>query len=212
MHKEIFEFIKDYLEVNGGEISNIGHFPFRKRSEHIRRVYMWAKRLVEDKSDINKGAVLVAALFHDVGYAISADGSLHAEYSANICKKYLMEHGFSPEFIDEVTYLIINHSNKDLMTAKDASLELILLMEADLLDETGALSIVWDCMMEGSQNVQTFEKAYEHIREYSFKSLKSNPMITDKAIEFWQRKQSLMKEFVEHLSHDLGIQEDIFPD
>lgn len=31
-------------------------------------------------------------------------------------------------------------------------------MEADLLDETGALSIVWDCMIERSKEKQTFEK------------------------------------------------------
>jgi uncharacterized protein len=47
-----------------------------------------------------------------------------------------------------VVFLVKNHSNKQLMTAKGTPLELILLMEADLLDETGALSIVWDCMME----------------------------------------------------------------
>jgi uncharacterized protein len=39
-------------------------------------------------------------------------------------------------------YLVRSHSNKELMTLSDTPLELILLMEADLLDETGALSVV----------------------------------------------------------------------
>lgn len=79
-------------------------------------------------------------------------------------------------------------------------------MEADLLDETGALSIVWDCMIEGSQEIQTFEKTYEHIMNYSYKGINENPMVTPKAVEFWDNKKKLVKEFIEQLSFDLGIQ------
>jgi uncharacterized protein len=208
MYNLIFEFVKSYLEDNDGEFSKVGHFPFRKRSEHIRRVFIWAKRLVEDKININKEAIFIAALFHDVGYAVSVDDSSHAEYSAEICQKYLSEQNFSPKLIDQVAYLIRNHSNKELLAAKDTPLELIILMEADLLDETGALSIAWDCMMEGSQEIQTFENAYNHIKDYSYGSLEVNPMVTNKAVEFWEKKQKLVKEFTEHLSYDLGIQED----
>jgi uncharacterized protein len=76
-------------------------------------------------------------------------------------------------------------------------------MEADLLDETGALSIVWDCMMEGEAQIQTFEKTYNHIMNYSYKSLKENPMVTDKAKQYWESKQNLVKEFIEQLAFDL---------
>ena len=208
MYNQIFEFVKSYLEEDG-ELSKVGHFPFRKRSEHIRRVFIWTKRLVEDKININKEAIFIAALFHDVGYAISVDGSSHAEYSAEICQKYLIKHNFDAKLIDQVTYLIRNHSNKQLLTVKSTPLELIILMEADLLDETGALSIVWDCMMEGSQEIQTFEKTYNHIKDYTYRALRDNSMVTNKAIEFWEKKQRLVKKFIEHLSYDLGIQEDI---
>ena len=95
------------------------------------------------------------------------------------------------------------------MTVSDTPLELIILMEADLLDETGALSVVWDCMMEGSEQIQTFDKAYNHIMNYSYKSINVNPMVTAKAKEFWENKQNLMKEFVDQLSFDLGICEDV---
>ncbi len=90
--------------------------------------------------------------------------------------------GFEPEFINFVVYLVRNHSNKQLMTRSDTPLELILLMEADLLDETGALSV-----------------------NYSYASLNVNPMVTVKAKEFWQSKQKLIEDFIEHLSYDLGI-------
>ena len=82
-------------------------------------------------------------------------------------------------------------------------LELIILMEADILDETGALSIVWDCMMEGGQSEQSFVKTYKHIEAYSYKALENNPMQTEKAKEFWASKQDLMKEFLKQLAFDL---------
>ena len=94
---------------------------------------MWARRLVDGESSINKEAVLVSSIFHDVGYAISLDGSKHAEDSALICEKYLHDNGFDAGFIEFVSYLVKNHSNKFLMTSDDIPLELILLMEADLL-------------------------------------------------------------------------------
>lgn len=207
MYDEMFQFVKDYLKNNDDEASKIGYFPFRKRSEHIMRVFMWAERLVKSESYINKEAVLVAAIFHDIGYALSLDNSSHAENSAILCEKYLKEKRYDAEFINFVTYLVRNHSNKELMTVRDTPLELILLLEADLLDETGALSIVWDCMMEGSQQIQTYDKAYNHILSYSYKSLNVNPMVTDKAKTFWEDKQNLMKEFIEQLSFDLGIED-----
>lgn len=140
-----------------------------------------------------------------MGYTLSLDNSKHVENSAVLCEKYLTENGYDSEFINLVVYLVKNHTNKELMTVRDTPLELVVLMEADLLDETGALSIVWDCMMEGSQQMQTFEKTYNHILNYSNKSLNVNPMITAKAKAFWESKQNLMQEFIKQLSFDLGI-------
>ncbi|MCK9537104.1 MAG: HD domain-containing protein [Bacilli bacterium] len=201
----MLKFVKEKLELTGGEEWNFGKFPFRKRSEHIWRVFLWAKRLIAEINQINKEAVLVAAIFHDVGYGIDGDNDNHAENSAQICHDYLIENGFGVEFVDFVTYLIRNHSKKELMSIENTPKELILLMEADLLDETGALSIVWDCMMEGSEQIQSFAKTYEHIKKYSFKNMEINPMVTPKAKALWEAKQKLMIEFIRHLSFDLGI-------
>lgn len=205
MYDKMFQFVNKHLENNDCEASKIGLFRFRKRSEHIKRVFMWAKRLIDSEFCVNKEAVLVSAIFHDIGYALSEDKTKHAENSAILCEKYLSDNGFDAEFIDFVVYLVKNHSNKELMTSKDTPLELILLMEADLLDETGALSIVWDCMMEGAQEIQTYEKAYDHILNYTYKAMTKNPMITPKAKEFWESKRKLVEEFVNQLSNDLGL-------
>jgi uncharacterized protein len=206
MYEKIFEDIKIYLADSHGEMSKIGSFPFRKRSEHIMRVYNWAGRLMEgiDSSAVDKDAVLIAALFHDVGYAISSKGSGHAANSAAIFKEYAEKYDLTREKSEFISFLISNHSNKELMFEEGTPLELIILMEADLLDETGALSIVWDCMMEGGQDEQSFIKTYCHIKKYSGKILESNPMFTTKAKEIWREKQKLVEEFIRQLGYDLG--------
>ena len=94
------------------------------------------------------------------------------------------------------------------MTSGDVPLELILLMEADLLDETGALSILWDCMAEGAKQQQSYNEAYYHILNYSWESMQANPMVTDKAKVIWESKQKLVRDFIMHLAQDLAIGSD----
>jgi uncharacterized protein len=205
MYAKMLEYVKEDLINSGGEFVNFNSVPFRKRSEHIKRVFIWAERIMDGMENINKEALLTAAAFHDAGYNPLLGRSDHAETSAVICEKYLKDNGYDAKFTDFAVYLVRNHSRKELMTSSDTPLELILLMEADLLDETGALSIVWDCMAEGAEDVQSFEKTYEHIIKFSYVALKENPMITEKAKAFWEEKQKLMKEFTRQLSFDLGI-------
>jgi len=197
MYDKMMQFVEETLENMTSEVI------FRKRIDHIRRVFIWANRIMIDDVKINKEAVLVAAIFHDVGYIMSKLN--HAKSSAMICEKYLNDNGFESEFIDFVIFLVSNHSNKELMSLSDTPIELVLLLEADLLDETGTLSILWVSMIEGAKETQSFENTYQHILNYSYQSLKINPMVTNKAIEFWRNKQNLMNEFIKQLSFDLGI-------
>lgn len=207
MYTEMLDYVREYLQSKDRESTKVGKTKFRKRSEHIERVYMWAQRLIEGEEDIDKRAVLTAAAFHDVGYAdVTDDYSIHGEISAVICEKYLSEHGFDSDFTEKVVYLVKNHSNKEMMQLPDTPKELIILKEADLLDEAGALSIVWDCMIEGADEVQSFKKTYDHIIGYTGKQLRKNPMVTEKGKSLWESKQRLIKNFIEQLGYDLGIE------
>ncbi len=210
-YEQMFRYVKDYLVKTGcDEASRTIGYAFRKRSDHIRRVFQWAKRLTDGETGIHTEAILTAAIFHDIGYSLLPEDMEHAENSAVLCERYLAESSCDRAFIDLVTYLVKNHSRKKMMRSADTPLELILLMEADLLDETGALSIVWDCMAEGTMETQSFEKTYRHILDYTCKELSVNPMVTEKAKAIWEKKQHLATMFAEHLSYDLGFR-DTFP-
>ncbi|MEG0894843.1 MAG: HD domain-containing protein [Oscillospiraceae bacterium] len=208
MYNEIFNFVKEYLQQHNGEFIKSNKFPFRKRSEHTWRVFKWTQRLIENgdfDDSLDKESVLIASLFHDIGYLTDQDNSMHAENSAKIFIQYAKDNNYDETKSKFIEYLIYHHSDKDIINCESTPLELAILMEADLLDETGALSIVWDCMMEGNQAEQTFIKTYNHIKNFSLEIMSSNPMRTEIGKKYWLEKQSLTFEFIRQLEFDLDI-------
>lgn len=210
MYEKIYADVVQLLAANDERAAQIGQLPFRKRSEHTWRVFCWAKRLLaanEGRAAIDAEALLVAALFHDAGYALSLDGKQHASNSAALFEDYAQQKGLFEGKRERIAHLIRNHSSKRLLNQPDTPLELVILMEADLLDETGALAILWDCMDEGAKAGQSFEKTYGRIAEFSGKFLHENPMQTAPGKAFWAEKQRLMREFLHQLAVDLALDE-----
>jgi len=209
----MFDYVKDFLAKTGGESPKWeakihgGVRSFRVRSEHTKRVFRWAKRLLDDvKNDVavDTEAVLIAAIFHDVGYGLSETGDDHAKKGAGVFEEYAAVTNMDKDKSDFISYLIRNHSNEATFNDESTPLELVILMEADSLDELGAMSILWDCLAEGSQSEQSYVKAYERIKQFSGSILSDNPMRTAKAREYWAQKQDLVKVFLNQLEIDLG--------
>jgi len=203
IYKDIFNEVKTYLLIHGGEDDDRG-FTFRKRSEHIQRVFTWVERLIEDCTEnIDRDSLLIAALFHDIGYSKSLTN--HADQSALIFREYAENHGYSKNQTDFIEYLVRNHSDKDILFAPEIPLELVFLLEADMLDETGALGIIWDAMMSGGKAAQNYMEAYNLLLSHSCSSeiINENPMRSAKAKAIWENKQNLVKEFLKQLEYDL---------
>jgi len=207
MYKEIFDEVKNYLESHCGDDDDRG-FTFRKRSDHIWRVFVWAKRLSEDCAEnINKDALFIAALFHDVGRYISHDD--HPNQSALIFHDYAENKSYDKNQAEFIEYLIRNHANKEMLFSPDIPLELVFLLEADMLDETGALGIIWDAMMTGGRSAKNYMETYDLLLAHScdYDVLGVNPMRTAKAKIIWENKQKLIMEFLNQLKDDLGVDE-----
>ena len=180
-YKKYLTYVKEYLtEHKGMESPNPLH-PFRSRFQHSIRVLHWCERLVEGLDNVDTQALYTAA------------------------KQQQMEETFSRK----VQRLIACHSDKDRMRDEDADLEMILLMEADLLDEEGAMGIVWDCMTMGNAHAKSYAKAYYHIMESSNKE-EPNPMVTKRAIQFWEEKKGIAARFAKLLEDDLMIGSEYF--
>lgn len=207
-HKQMLEFVKEKLYAGGKDITDGKYQSFRSRYGHTKRVLNWCKRLCGAYGGVvNEYVLYVSAIFHDVGYAASYEESdiPHAEASARIFEDYCSKH--EVPFAAEISRNISLHSDKALLKREDTPIELILLMEADLLDETGALSIVFDCMTSGERRLDSYEAAYERIRRYSCMELEDAPMVTPEAIRIMKEKKELVKAFVRSLEIDLNIGE-----
>jgi len=180
--------------------------PIRNRAEHTKRVLMWINRLSISYRRIDNEALIIAAIFHDSGYSkYDYKNDDHGKASSEICSNYLKRYGYTKERIAEITYLIRNHSNKTMMHDKNTSKELILLMEADLLDETGSLAIVKDCMYEAHRKKYKYDVVYKYLNSRAEKILENNPMVTSKGKKYWAEKQKVMALFLKNLEYDIFI-------
>jgi len=208
-YNHMLNFVKETLYNSGNDKKNIKYQSFRSRFSHTKRVLNWCKRLsLAYSGSVNEYVLFVSAIFHDIGYAISDDDTNlpHAEASVKLFKDYCDIYDVS--FIPIISNNISLHSNKSLLKKDNTPIELILLMEADLLDETGALSILFDCMSSGERYLDSYEAAYKRICKFSCQIFKNNPMVTPEAIKIWEEKKELVKMFVHSLAIDLNINED----
>ena len=204
-YKKMMEFIKKTLEDNDAIIDKKHNLTFRNRYEHSIRVFKWVKRLSVDFDNFNYDIALTAALFHDVGYANGQKE--HHISSAEIFEKYAIDNDFDPLFIAEVKYIILNHSNKQ-MIFNNKNNEFVVLLEADLLDEEGSLGIVWDLLAAGVKQPNSYLDAIDEIKKHSSHILSQDYMVTPCAIKHWDEKKNLVKDFISQLYEDLFMEEE----
>lgn len=193
-----FQYVKELFDENAKHKQEYG---FRNKLDHTKRVYAWADRLLKSEN-ADKEIVLTAAIFHDVGYIYSKEE--HPTYSAEICKQYLEKAGYENEFIVKVVNIIANHGNKELLYKPNTSIEQILLIEADCLDESCAMSVLRDAISEGMSGVKSYDKVYERLCERSIiKKPISFYCVTDTAKKIWVEKKQLYIQFLDSLKNDL---------
>ncbi|MEG0961652.1 MAG: HD domain-containing protein [Lachnospiraceae bacterium] len=208
MHRKSLNYVREYLiEHNGINSPNPLH-PFRSRYHHTIRVLHWCFRLAEDIEGIDKQALYLAAIFHDIGYT-DTDNEHHALRSGEIFHKYAREQQMDSLLMNKIERMIYGHSNKELLQNSKTMKELIILLEADLLDEEGVMGIVWDCMTLGNAHVNSYGDAYYHIMESSNKP-ELNPMVTERAKHYWEEKKKMASVFAEKLKDDLMIGSEYF--
>jgi len=194
-------YVKDILEKNNAIKPHKPNQCFRNRYEHSVRVYKWAKRLAKDYENIDLNICLTACIFHDVGYAYGKDN--HPINSAKIFNEYALLNNFDKNFTKKVSDIILVHSDKNLLKDPNSSHELIILLEADLMDEEGALGIVWDLFSEGMNLPQSFDCGLDTLYKHSAHILNQDYMVTPLAKKIWNEKKELVKDFILQLKEDL---------
>ena len=200
MYEQYLKFVKEYFRQHGGYYPPDSRYNFRGKFFHTLRVLRWCKTISKDLPTANLHVLYTACIFHDVGYAEGkAD---HAGKSASIFTEYAIQNQLDSTFTEQVAFLTKNHSNKELLNNPATSPELILLMEADLLDEEGALRVIWYSATKAIQGADDYSDFYNFIQMGTNKRPK-NPMITPLAREIWERKMELVNKFSDELLVDV---------
>ena len=141
-HLAMLKDIRRMVDESGVE-QFLDSYPFRSRADHMYRSYCWAKRILPCRPDADAELTLVATLFHDIGVIRATPERLkdgHDLLGADIACDYLVHHGYSAAFADTAAALIAGHQQRDLLQTGQTTIEHIILMEADMLDERGALA------------------------------------------------------------------------
>lgn len=202
---DMISYVKNRLEqydAKENPILKIRH----SRFEHTMRVYKWMKKLYAaypDKEHLDLEALSIATIFHDVGYCDVENIKNHAKASAIYCREYLMDKKYPLGKTDFICDIIARHSSKGTLY-EDIPGELVLLLEADLLDDTGAQGLVLDIWMEAAreENV-SFQSILEHMEKYSVSMMQDNPMRTEEGIKIWNEKKMLTEAFVRSYREDI---------
>lgn len=178
------------------------------RFEHTMRVYKWMERLYAaypDRDNVDLEVLSIATIFHDIGYCDMENRGCHAQVSAKYCREYLQSKNYPPGKIDFICDIVARHSEKETMF-DDIPVELILLMEADLLDDIGAQGLVMDAWLEvACEKDVTFESILAHMERYTLRMMQDNPMRTEEGIKIWNEKKQLTEAFIEAYKEDLRM-------
>ena len=211
-YREMLSFVEHTLEekqTEGEREIGVHKLEFGyTRYEHTKRVLGWAKRLYDataDKTGLRYEDLMIAAIFHDVGRAVSIQtGEDHAKAGVPITREWLLANGYDPERAEYIAGLVGMHSEKWRMHDPATDRNLLMLMEADLLDDMGLLGIVMDTMIVRARKTDaTFYDCYNHYETYTHPMQHDCPVVTKEARALWDAKTESTDRFVEEYRKDI---------
>jgi len=204
VYEDMIQYVKKlFTESDINATSLPVKYPFRNRFEHTMRVYSWAMRIAQ-KEKGDRDIVAIAAIFHDVGKTVRKDLT-HGQVSAEICEKYLKQNDYPEDKINRILQCIRIHSFKTNRKIP-LTLEDKILMDADMLDECGAISAVWDSMATAMDTDPSYIKVYErNLTTLNELKQQKKYLKTDSGKKFYKESLDLLNKFIKRFKYELGI-------
>ena len=176
------------------------NYPFRNRFRHTKRVLNWAKRIQQHEGG-DMDVITLAVLFHDTGWSDEID---HALIGADLAEKFLVGHGVDQSVIDRVAFAARTH-NKRQAPRKELPIENLIVMDADLLDEVGVTTIVWDAMATALEENPSYKAALDKSQRF-FEGAKEKEFYlqTKTGKELYRQRIAMWEKCLDHLRYELG--------
>ncbi|MCG8513417.1 MAG: HD domain-containing protein [Halanaerobiales bacterium] len=196
-YQAMLKYVKEKFE--NSERAN--KYPFRNRYKHTLRVKKWAERIQKIEGG-NLEIIKIACIFHDVGWDEKVS---HNIISKRIARDYLNKINYDNSKTKRVLEAIEHHCLRDV--EKSLAMENYIVMDADLLDEVGAISIIWDAMASAYEDQPSYLKAYHRIKRFTLEiKEKQQQLKTATGKRYYQKKIEFIDGFIRELGHELLIE------
>lgn len=181
--------------------------PFRNRFDHTMRVLKWAHRIQKLEGGDLK-IITLAVLFHDTGWSNTFD---HALVGAELAEKFLFANEVDPVLVDRVVSAVQTH-NKRIEPHESLPIENFIVMDADLLDELGITTLIWDAMATATEDNPGYVRALEKDLEYYERAKgKTTQLKTKAGMKFYNERMAIWNRCLSHLQYELGLSDEFIP-
>jgi uncharacterized protein len=201
-YHEMMDYVTGLLDGDTAK-ANTYQNAFRSPLTHTKRVVAWAKRIM-NCTQADEEVVMIAAIFHDCGKSVEHKD--HPSASAALCKEFLLAHRYPEDKIQNIVSIIQHHDRAYLFNREYSSVEHLILLEADNLDESGAMTILRDCLDEGSEKNISYLSTLKRLKTRSIRN-GNNPFVTEYSKKIWQEKRIKFIQFIEDLEFDLAVED-----
>lgn len=185
------------LIINQGRKSQ----PFRNRFEHTMRVLKWADRIHRiEGGDFE--IIQFAIFFHDAGWSDTVD---HALIGAELAEKYLLGKNVDPLLVDRIVSAARTHNKRD-EHQESLPIENLIVMDADLLDEVGVTTLVWDAMATAIEDSPSYIRVIEKDLEYFRKAKEKTIYLkTETGKKFYNERIAVWEMCLSHFRYELSL-------
>lgn len=175
--------------------------PFRNRFDHTLRVQNWARRLhTVEGGDLE--IVTFAVLFHDTGWSETVD---HALVGAELAEGYLLDKGVDPLLVDRIVSAVRTH-NKRQVYQEGLPIENLIVMDADLLDEIGVTTLVWDALSTAMEEDPGYVRVLEKDLKFHQKARERSIYLkTGTGRKLYAERLAVWEMCLSHLRYELGL-------
>jgi uncharacterized protein len=198
--KLTLEMTKEFVK-NKIDLINRPNYPFRSRYRHTLRVLMWVERLQKQLGG-DLEVLRYSALLHDCDWNGTEN---HAITSYHTAKRFLDQFELEDDFKGKVLEGVRYHNEQGV---EGLSKETYILMDADELDEVGAISIMWDILAAQYKSEEvSYKTVLDRIKKYSpdFKENISK-FNFEYSKEIYKRKVEFRERFILEAEEELEIE------
>ena len=123
---------------------------------------------------------------------------------------FLAKNGVAPAIIDRVASAVQTH-NKRHEPLEDLPLENLIVMDADILDELGVTTLVWDSMAAALGESPSYKKALDRNQMFFEGSeAKKKFLYTKAGKKLYTERIAIWESCLDHLRYELG-ESDVIP-